>query len=268
MNVTLENGQILIKNTGGQIKHTQSIIDYVRDLVGSTDEFPSIMIFTPVKNRGWIMQDFLKHIYDLDYPKDKIRCVFVVNDSLDDTELILRRWEEEHKEEYNSIEVLNYDIRAPIDKRNLRKTNSYYSYFAVIRNHGLHQLKNEDYIFSCDSDILVRPETLKKLVSHKKDIVASLIPNNKSGTLYNILDWRDLNNATHIRSFPRNELISVGFTGACYLIDSRVIKAGVRYGYHPQGEDGYFCRMALQRGFKIYADTGLKQEHKMRTTDY
>jgi cellulose synthase/poly-beta-1,6-N-acetylglucosamine synthase-like glycosyltransferase len=265
----LNDEAILVKDDRGQNLDIVQKEDYIKYRVGYfSKELPEIMIFTPVKDRAWILPDFLKHILHLDYPKSKLRLVFIPNDCSDDSEQILRTWREQHQTEYKKIDIITYNINVPKDKRNARIFSSYYSYLAVIRNHGLHQLKNEDYIFSIDSDILVKPETLKKLVSDRKDIVSSLVPNNLGKTVWNILNWTTEDTAKHILKIPESSLMQVGFTGACYLIHSRVINMGVRYGYHIQGEDGYFCKMALQKGFKIYCDTNLKQNHIMRKEDY
>jgi len=268
MQISLENEQILIKDKDGKVKSTELTKDYIRDNIGSNSEFPTIMLFSPIKDREWILPEFLTKIEQSDYPKDKIRCVFLINDCKDSSEHILRQWKHSREKLYAGIDIIVYNINAPVDKRNKRKFVSYYCYFATLRNHGLHQLKDEDFIFSVDSDILIRPDTIKKLVSHRKDIVASILPNNASKTAWNILQWSNEITASHIRDVPKNQLIKVGFTGACYLIDRRVIKSGVRYGYHMQGEDGYFCQMALKKGFEIWADTSLIQDHKLRIKDY
>lgn len=265
----LTDSSIKIINSEGQEIDVIQKDDYLKHRLGFLgDDLPTIMLFTPIKNRGWVLPEFLEGIYNLDYPKDKIRVVFILNDSSDASESYVKQWKHKYEQEYLGIDVVIYNINAPDDKRNQRRLNSFYSYLAVIRNHGLHQLRNEDYVFSVDSDIILKPNTLKQLISHKKDIVASLVPNNIAETVFNILDWNSQDVAKHISNIPENKLIEVGFTGACYIINSRVINAGVRYGYHIQGEDGYFCKMALERGFKLYCDTSLKQIHKMRKEDY
>lgn len=58
-------------------------------------------------------------------------------------------------------------------------------------------------------------------------------------------------------------LVEVDMTGACYLIDSKVLDAGVKYGFHHQGEDCFFCAMAQEYGFKLYCDYTLRADHIM-----
>jgi hypothetical protein len=53
----------------------------------------------------------------------------------------------------------------------------------------------------------------------------------------------------------------VDITGAVYLIDGKVINAGIRYGYRRGGEDIYFCEMAQKHGFGIYCDMDLEAIH-------
>jgi len=86
----------------------------------------------------------------------------------------------------------------------------------------------DQYIFSVDSDILLPSYSLKRLLSHKKDIVSLLIYN-QAGQ-YNILKERMFQNKyLGIHKFPRG-LIEVGATGAAILISRNVIDEGVRYG--------------------------------------
>jgi len=63
-------------------------------------------------------------------------------------------------------------------------------------------------------------------------------------------------------------LTEVDMTGAAYLIDCRVLDAGVKYGFHHQGEDCFFCAMAQEKGFKIYCDYTIKADHIMDENIY
>jgi glycosyltransferase involved in cell wall biosynthesis len=58
-------------------------------------------------------------------------------------------------------------------------------YFAEIRNTWLQMRdKKDDYLFSVDSDILIPPESLKQLLSHKLPIVSMLLANGPIGDPY------------------------------------------------------------------------------------
>ena len=48
-----------------------------------------VMIGCPVRNRAWILPDYLQHLRALKYPQEQIEYCFVINDSFDETRAIL-----------------------------------------------------------------------------------------------------------------------------------------------------------------------------------
>jgi hypothetical protein len=219
------------------------------------------MLGCPIsKNR--ILPTYLEYLYNLDYPKTNIHLAFLVNNCTDDTYEILDVFKEEHINEYREIDVWFIDGLSPgyIDGDRYKKRD--YRAFAKIRNIWLSMMSDVDeYIFSLDSDILVPPYSLKRLLSHGKEII-SLLVYHQLGQ-YNILKERMFQNKySNMYEFPR-EVIEVAATGAAILIHRTVIDEGVRYEFHRQGEDLGFCQNARDYGFKIYCDAGLEAEHIM-----
>lgn len=159
---------------------------------------PNIILAAPVRNRDWILEEYLKHIKNLDYPKGKIGLHFLLNDSSDESVDILEdfRWHEGCY--YKYIHISNIELGYPADccedgdryisKKDGKFRRDLYSFPALsfLRNMLLDLAsldKKADYLFSIDTDILVEPDVLSRLLKAEKDIVAALVKN--GGDVYN-----------------------------------------------------------------------------------
>jgi FkbM family methyltransferase len=135
-------------------------------------------------------------------------------------------------------------------------------------------VKGYDYLFSVDSDIAFTPDTLVKLVAHNKDLVSGLYIQRKPGQ--HILEVYEHNATGGVSNIPYAkikdrglvEIAGCGF--GCVLVKAEVMRS---IGY-PQfkyysaldhrntiSEDVDFCRKALGKGFKIWADTSIQCRH-------
>lgn len=150
-----------------------------------------ILISCPVSNRDWILPYYLNHIYDIEYDKSMIDIYWIVNNcsKKDKTLDMLRDFKKKHKNKYNSITIEIYNSKIIFDKnfqdsrvKHIRDEKTY-KWLAKLRNKILKKAisLNCDYLLSVDSDILVKPDILNRLLEHDKDIVSSLIYN---GYLY------------------------------------------------------------------------------------
>lgn len=135
-------------------------------------------------------------------------------------------------------------------------------------------VKGYDYLFSVDSDISFAPDTLVKLLAHDKPVVSGLYIQRKPGQ--HILELYEHNDRGGVSNIPYGkikgrglvEIASCGF--GCVLVKSRVLKdvGYPQFKYHSAldhnhtvSEDVDFCRKALGKGFKIYADTTIQCQH-------
>jgi GT2 family glycosyltransferase len=225
---------------------------------------PLVMIGCPIRNREWILSQYLEHLYNLDYSKENIILCFIVNDSKDKSEEILLKWIKEHEAEYRWIYFSKIDLGQVEDQRTHDVRSKIYTTLSQLRNQLLADAlaSNCEYFYSIDSDILVPPDSLNKLIECKKDIIAAQIWNDSTKTFPNIMV--NTNGVIrHYLSFPRNEVFRCDVTGAVYLISRRVLEAGVKYGYHHQGEDIAFCQEAKSKGFEIWANSSVQPKHIM-----
>ena len=146
-------------------------------------DFPIIFLGCPINpGREFIVGDYLQHLYDLDYPKDKIRVGFLVNhpEGQDSTQLLklLRNFKDKTQNQYMDVTIRevvgDYDYTS---ERMGRTQQRRFSYFAAIRNEWIELRGDADYIYSVDSDILIPPHSLKQLLSRDKDVISLLIEN-------------------------------------------------------------------------------------------
>jgi GT2 family glycosyltransferase len=232
------------------------------------DNLPTIMIGCPVANRRYLINRHLEGLYKIDYPKDKIKLYFLVNNSNDGTESELNDFRDAHKNEYMDIVIEKFKMPHKKDRRVTGYRNETYRRLVELRNYVLTKV-DTDYFFSVDSDIIVKENVLLELLNAQKDIIAAVINNDRILRPYNSypnirtnLLIHDGIGVTHYLNFPLNQIIEVGYTGAVYLMTKKVTEE-VKYDYSTLGEDIPFCENARKLGYKIYAHTGLWQEHVM-----
>ena len=167
-----------------------------------------------------------------------------------------------------------YDLEVP---------DGYETTFQFFYGYNIDQIRNLiadwivngfDYLFSVDSDIAFSKDTLKKLLAHNKDVVSGLYIQRKPGL--HILEVYEHNGHGGVSNIPYGkikgrglvEIAGCGF--GCALIKAEVFKAigYPQFEYHSAidhkntvSEDVDFCRKALNKGFKIWADTTIQCQH-------
>jgi FkbM family methyltransferase len=140
-------------------------------------------------------------------------------------------------------------------------------------------VKGFDYLFSVDSDIAFPPDTLARLISHNKDMVSGLYIQRKPGE--HILEVYEHNGRGGVVNIPYGKIAGMGLVEiascgfGCVLVKGEVLRAidYPHFVYHSAidhvntiSEDVDFCRKALNKGFKIWADTNIKCQHIGSTT--
>lgn len=220
-----------------------------------------ILIGCPVHNRGWILPYYLEHIRQIDYPEKNITLCFILNDCRDESLKIILDFRNKYLVEYADIIIREMNFNMADDTRQNRIDKKIYKRLAAVRNAFMECLSKEDYVFSVDSDILIPVDCLKRLLSHKKDIISALVYNDPAMRYPNILNIRD-GKIEHYFDFPKDSLFEVDITGAVYLLKSEVCRK-VRYEYHIYGEDVPFCISAKKMGYSIWCDSSIQCRHIM-----
>lgn len=234
---------------------------------------PTVDIICPIRNREFVLSYFLDHIYKLNYPKDKISIIFCINDSIDASDQILRKFKKDNKNEYKDIKILTYNLKSPTDERIKGYRQNIFEPLSKVRNYLLSQTTSE-YIFSVDSDILVQIDTLKRLVKADKDIISAIIYNGhvfspeKPWRYTNIMNKNANGQYIHFSrrhrtvEYKNNCIVEVDMTGAVYLMTAEVAHK-IKYAFHPNGEDFAFCQDAQDKGFSIFSNINLFCFHAM-----
>jgi len=168
-----------------------------------------------------------------------------------------------------------YELRKPLNTEVVFQF--FYGYnIAQIRNLIAHWAINNkfDYIMWVDSDIILPKLILEKFYSYNYDIISGIylqrkeevkipeiyIPNDHGGSK-NIL----------IEQVPINqifEIVGCGFGAVLTKIDVLKKIGYPQFEYHNAidsknaiSEDVDFCRKAINKGYKIYADSSMRCEH-------
>lgn len=156
----------------------------------------------------------------------------------------------------------------------------------VVHNTLVHCARNEiaekaaengfDYVFFVDSDCVIPPNALERLVAHDKDIVAGMYF--RKTHPYAPVVYKENAHGSYdvILDYPKDQLIEVDGIGmGVCLIKTSVFKkiehpfdALAATDDHPaiNGEDLAFCKRAKSAGVKIHVDTGIQALHQ--TTRY
>jgi hypothetical protein len=241
-----------------------------------------ILISCPIQNRAWILPYYLEHIKNLNYPKHLISFYFIINNCTDNSHSILKDFVKQNQD-YKSIKIdvlnnsnlpRNFDNRTENTRHNLT-----YQWLSELRNKMLDECINSDcdYLISIDSDILVNPEAVNKLISQNLDICAGLIYNGyyqspqEPHKFPNILK-RSNHGYAHFCNYyvknpleaPENKLVEIDFTGAIIAISKNVCaNTKIRYFSADQGEDESFSKTAQQQGYKLFCSLDNYNQHIM-----
>lgn len=230
-----------------------------------------IAITSLIKNRGWILKEFLDKISDLHYNKKDLYLIFLDDFSNDNSLEILEKYKEEHLNEYADIIILKSDIYYSdnVNSRITKDRNNLYQHLCYLRNKliSICTKLNVNYQFSIDSDILVSKDILNHLLSFNKDYIASIILNDNH--LLTKFDYNDLLNRyinasidlnsspIHFKNYELNKIYKVEMSGACYLIKNNLFK--IEFKNHRFGEDTGYCLQIENK----YLSTYLKAIHVM-----
>ena len=225
-----------------------------------------IMIGCPVRNRAWILPRYLKSISRLEYPSEYLRYCFIINDCIDSTPNLLADFA---RQQPSQVNVLIQNLESLQSRSHLR---GYYrfTHLAKLRNFLLTAFLESDcdYLFSVDSDILLPPYALNRLLEDDCMIISALVCNGHElgdPGIYNILRHDRDGTWRHILNFPRDRVFEVDCTGAAYLLKREVIgRYGIRYSAAYGAEDIGFCQDAAYKGLKIFCDGRVEGEHHMR----
>lgn len=236
-----------------------------------------ILIGSPVHQKTTILKEFLLSLKKLESDNLSVDYYFIDdNESPESSKLLL---EFSKKYPQNTI----YEKIAIRHHYECTETTHYWNdelvwKVAGFRNKIILKAKqdNYDYLFLLDSDLVLHPKTLKRLITSQKDIISNIFWTKwfpEGNPAPQVVKYNQSNEESKI--FTNNLKIpgiyQVDFLGACTLISKNAITAGVNYdrleGITDPGEDVHFCRRAINAGFLLYVDTHYPAFHIYRESE-
>jgi len=149
-----------------------------------------------------------------------------------------------------------------------------------------------DYLFLVDSDLYLQPQTLKHLITLKKDIVSEVFWTKWQQDTFPLpqvwvkghyemyasqrgetLNQEEVNKRTDefLKMLYVPGTYKVGMLGACTLISKNALSLGVSfhqiYNLDLWGEDRHFCVRAAALNLELYADTHYAPYHIYRESE-
>lgn len=220
-----------------------------------------LVIGMPVMNRGWILPQWFEAV---EQQGVEHTVLALLSPSDDDTEQILKD---------HGAEILEHQEPSPrtafeIDNHvwgNMPK----YQYMADLRN-GLcfaASLMGADYFFSLDSDIILPPDGLKKLLTYAErhpGVVAPAVNMSIGSVSWNVMDWVDPTNPNmaerkdrEIKPRQRDVIM------AAMLLDRNAMKV-CQWEAHTGGEDVGFSVHAWRNEIPLWWNPEVRCQHIMR----
>lgn len=127
---------------------------------------PKVLIAAPSSIRHrYVVDDWYKAIRNLNYPQDKIDVVVVENTSEE---------KDPHEEYYAHLKNLGIRvIRYPWLAENQEVVRMLATCREIYRQ--IAYFEKYDYLFHVDTDTILEPDTLKKLISRDKDMIGPVV---------------------------------------------------------------------------------------------
>lgn len=231
-----------------------------------------VLIAAPARQNPEIFKEYLKSLERLEKPCQTDR-LFILHNCPELIPII-----KEHPEPCMFSEFYTND-EYKTDETSHKWTSRLVSNIIKMKN-GIARftLDNDyDYVFFVDTDLILHPKTLTRLLETQKKIVAEIfwtrwspdtepLPNCWMFDSYSGVDY------DHISQWLQPGIHQVGQTGACILLHRSVFESGVCYddihnlGF--DGEDRFFCVRAACKGYKIWIDTHYPAIHLYRYSEY
>jgi hypothetical protein len=265
-----------------------------REAQPQADAPPRVLIAAPVRQKPVILQHFLDGLQRLDTTGLEVAYLFVDNNDDPQASQMLNAFARQ-------VNAPVYRVRIPVAEP-YRRTETHHHWteslvwrLAAIKDGTLHAALQHgyDYALLVDSDLVLHPQTLRRMAGCQRDILSQVfwtvwshdkppLPNvwyADHYTLYRVRRGQTLEHAEQVRRteaflsalafYPG--VYRVSGLGACTLIARRAIEAGVRFselrGSLHAGEDRHFCLRAEALGLRLFADTTLPPLHLYRESE-
>jgi len=240
---------------------------------------PYIMIGTPIRARAFIIREFLEAIDASDYPTRRIYLNLKLNniEKTDQTPQKIKDWIEETNalDRYAFIRIGSTDFKNPPTERNAKDYDKTINNLCYLRNwlrfdfaDNSKYSKKCSYLLDLDSDQILNPGTIKKLVSHRKDITGAITKIPYGGSSIWCWNFYDYDPNKKELSHYRNPDLSGGLeqkdaVGGIVLYSRKAVETlGPKLHDGSTGEDAYYQYMARTKyNIPVHVDTSEEVAH-------
>jgi peptide chain release factor subunit 1 len=219
----------------------------------------------------WLTK-FFKNLDKLDYPSQDLTFAIIEGNSQDGSWQMLSDFASKHEGVW--LKKIDLEETSTADRAEAVRKRA--SRLGVLRNKVIDEaLKDEEYVFWLDSDIVEFPASLlRDLLKANVDIVAPYVLIEGSGLFYDTLAFRkdglkfapDLGRVQTVTGavvggLP-DSLFEVDSVGTCMLVRTAVYRKGVRFPDSDlESEQVGFCNLARKEGFRVFADPQVRVFH-------
>lgn len=252
-----------------------------------------VLVASPIRQKPPILEAFLASLKALDKTNCRVSYLFYDDNEQPRSSRLLERFEHEEEDvtirsypqsnaEYECDEVTHYWKEELVWR------------VAAMKNECMQQAvrMNADAIFLLDSDLLVHPDTMIRLLQSNKEIISNIfwtvwepgsmeLPQVWIQDTYTLIPQRRNEELTEeeakrrlfqlVAKLRQPGIYEVGGLGACTLIRTQAIRAGLSFSEIPNlsfwGEDRHFCIRAAALGFSLFVDTRKPAYHIYRESD-
>ena len=132
-----------------------------------------------------------------------------------------------------------------------------------------YRIPRPSHILFIDHDVMPRRNTLKRLLSHDKDLISGVYPMMQKCKLSWCLSREDPYSPLPIKELPNNPF-KAKYVGCGMMLIKMEVFDKIEWPYwktelspacHKTGEDLYFCKKAREAGFDIWIDPKVKCNH-------
>ncbi|GEM_PF-507434 len=254
---------------------------------------PKVLIASPVRQEPEILREFLVSLSALDITGLQVDFLFIDNNENQTSSTLLLDFKNKHPSTIIwQIAVLNPYKRGE-NYHSWKETTIWR--VAAFKNKIISYAfkKGYDYLFLVDSDLILHPYTLKRLIRRKKDIISNIFwtkwyPDTSPLPQIWFMDdytlYKRLRRESITSQDKQNRLkeaiyllllqpgtYEVGGLGACTLLSQKAMKKKVNfsplYNISLIGEDRHFCIRSVSLGFQLFVDTYYPAFHIYRKDD-
>ncbi|MCK6206015.1 hypothetical protein KZX50_11235 [Bacillus infantis] len=251
-----------------------------------------VLIGSPIHQKPPILKEFLLSLSELSKGNLELTYLFIDDNNHEESSNLLREFATNREDViiFKSNDMENYicdDVTHRWKESLIWKVANFKNMMIKVA------LENDfDYLFLIDSDIVLNPNTLKHLISTKKEVISEIFWtkwNPNMPELPQVWLWDQyglfsknrnekvtddemlLRQQNFINLLRKPGIYEVGGLGACTLISREALEKGVNFEEIKNlsfwGEDRHFCVRASSLGIPLYVDTYYPAYHIYRDSD-